>query len=169
MLTSAQEFQMACHRLVRRSKFARRRFPSVAQKSGILRWKFPLGRLILNDPTAAKNSAADFVVRPTQCLRRSAKKVQKQPQPAPPGCGHPLHPLNEAAVISRGECNHYRIVMFGKRNFLAPIPTAQRQQIFSPFDNLHCDFLTSRDLQFGAIFCGSRFLSFKKRQQQRWK
>ena len=66
------------------------RFGVQLKNSRILRWKFPLGCLILDDPSAAKNSTAEFVICRAQCLRRSGNKVQNRLQPASPGCSNLL-------------------------------------------------------------------------------
>jgi hypothetical protein len=62
---------------------------------------FLLGRLSWNESERGVELGAGSIVCTAQCLRRSGTREKKQPQPAPPGCGHPLHPLNEAAVINR--------------------------------------------------------------------
>ena len=56
---------------------------------------------------------------------------EKQPQPAPPGCGlstssTSLKPRSIAALTSLKEyADHYRIVMFGKTNFARNIRFAR--------------------------------------------
>ena len=119
-------------RVVHPWRHARRqpsRFPCAAQKSEILRWKFLLGRLILNDPTAAKNSTADFVVCRHSVYAGRVTKSSRSPLHRAAAI-HFIH-FNEAAVINRGERNHYRIVMFGKKKFLARNCTSERTTISS--------------------------------------